>query len=179
MEGDGEIAGVDNFDKSAGCGSSQAMHFAEVAGLLTEQTGHVHSVPLAGGLGFKPAAAQSKPLLTFGCGEGIGVDASATFGVESPGTALGASHTTHLSALAGLLHEQVSHTHSADAPRLDAAGCGGFKPAAVQSKLFADVAEIGGDGPCDDEGAEGSEANRSNLGSSEAGNDFTAAFAFV
>jgi hypothetical protein len=169
---------VGSFDDPAGFGSSQAMHFAAVIGLLTEHTGHVHSVPLTGGLGFNPAAAQSKPLLTLGGGEAIGVR---TFGVEVPETALGASHTTHLSAPAVLLLAQVSQTHSAGTPRLDAGGEGGgsFMLAAAQSKLFPDVAEMGGDGPFDDGGAEGIAANKSNLGSSETGNDLTAVFAFA
>lgn len=181
MEGDGETAGVESFDAPAGFGSSQAIHFAAVIGLLTAHTGHVHSVPLAGGLGFNPAAAQSKPLLTLGRGEeAIGVGALAGFGVEVPEIALGASHTTHLSALAGLLHAQVSQTHSAGIPRLDAAeeGAGGFMPAAAQSKLFPDVAEMGGDGPFED-GADRIAANRSNLGNSETGSDLTAVFAFI
>lgn len=56
----GETAGVEAFVNPAGRGSSHVMHLVALAGLFSEQRVHVHSPSFDAGIGFIPAAAQSK-----------------------------------------------------------------------------------------------------------------------
>ncbi|TFK94147.1 hypothetical protein K466DRAFT_561261 [Polyporus arcularius HHB13444] len=73
-------------------------------------TEHVHWAPAGFGGGVMPAAAQLKPC-------------TAAFGLS----ALGSSHTVHLSAWAGLLNMHTEHVHESPAGFE-----GGFNPAAAQ-----------------------------------------------